>query len=91
LPKVPTLIEQGYNFSSQPWTGLEGPKGVPREIVAEMNRTVNEILKDKANVAKLAAMGMTAAPSTPEEFEKVVKGEVDRWRPIVTKYKVSAE
>lgn len=91
LPKVPTLIEQGYNFSSQPWTGLEGPKGIPREIVLEMNRTVNEILRDKANVEKLAAMGMTAAPSTPEEFEKVVKGEVDRWRPIVNKYKVSAE
>jgi tripartite-type tricarboxylate transporter receptor subunit TctC len=91
LPNVPTLIEEGYKFSSQPWTGLEGPRGVPREIVLEMNRTVNEILKDKANVAKLAAMGMTATPSTPEEFEKVVKGEVERWRPIVTKYKVSAE
>jgi tripartite-type tricarboxylate transporter receptor subunit TctC len=91
LPNVPTLMEQGYNFSSQPWTGLEGPKGIPPEIVLEMNRAVNEILRDKSNVEKLAAMGMTATPSTPEEFEKVVKGEVDRWRPIVAKYKVSAE
>lgn len=91
LPNVPTLIEQGYNFSSQPWTGLEGPKGVSPEIVLEMNRTVNEILSDKAIVEKLAGMGMTAAPSTPEEFERVVKGEIDKWRPIVAKYKVSAE
>jgi tripartite-type tricarboxylate transporter receptor subunit TctC len=91
LPNVPTFIEEGYRFYSQPWTGMEGPKGVPREIVLEMNRTVNEILKDKANVDKLAALGMTAAPSTPEEFEKVVKGEVDKWRPVVTKYKVSSE
>jgi tripartite-type tricarboxylate transporter receptor subunit TctC len=91
LPKVPTLIEEGYNFSSQPWTGLEGPKGVPRDIVVEMNKTVNEILGDKANVEKLAALGMTAAPSTPEEFEKIVRGEVSKWRPIVVKYKVSAE
>ena len=91
LPNVPTLIEEGYNFFSQPWTGMEGPKGVPREIVIEMNKTVNEILKDKVNVEKLTALGMTASPSTPEEFEKVVKGELEKWRPIITKYNVSAE
>jgi tripartite-type tricarboxylate transporter receptor subunit TctC len=91
LPNVPTLIEEGYNFASQPWTGVEGPKGLPREIVVEMNRTVNDILSDKATIAKLAGLGMTAAPSTPEEFEKVVKAEVEKWRPIVTKYKITAE
>jgi tripartite-type tricarboxylate transporter receptor subunit TctC len=91
LPNVPTLIEEGYNFYSQPWTGLEGPKGIPPEIVGEMNKTVNQLLKDKANLDKLAALGMTAAPSTPEDFEKVVKSELDKWRPIITKYKISAE
>ncbi|SDZ70374.1 Tripartite-type tricarboxylate transporter, receptor component TctC [Variovorax sp. YR266] len=91
LPNVPTLIEQGYQFSSQPWTGIQGPKGLPREIVVEMNKTVNEILREPAVVAKLAALGMTAATSTPEEFEKLVRAEVDKWRPIVVKHKVSAE
>ena len=88
---MPTLIEEGYNFASQPWTGVEGPEGPTARIVVEMNRTVNEVLRDKANVAKLAGLGMTAAPSTPEEFEKVVKAEVEKWRPIVTKYKITAE
>jgi tripartite-type tricarboxylate transporter receptor subunit TctC len=91
LPNVPTLIEQGYAFASQPWTGIQGPRGVPREIVVEMNKTVGEILREPAVVARLAALGMTAAPSTPDEFEKLVRAEVDKWRPVVTKYKVSAE
>jgi tripartite-type tricarboxylate transporter receptor subunit TctC len=86
LPDVPTLIEEGYKFSSQPWTGLEGPKGLPREIVIEMNETVREILTDKDNAQRLANMGMTVAPSSPEEFEDLVKREVEKWRPIVTKY-----
>lgn len=91
LPNVPTLIEEGYRFSSQPWTGVEGPKGVPREIVLEMNRALREILTDPSNVEKLAKMGMTASPSTPEEFEQLVKEEVDKWRPVVIKYKISSE
>ncbi|HSV78769.1 MAG TPA: tripartite tricarboxylate transporter substrate binding protein [Ramlibacter sp.] len=91
LPNVPTLIEEGYRFFSEPWTGVQGPKGVPREIIVEMNKTVNEILRDKAVVEKFAGLGMTASPSTPEEFERIVRGEIDKWRPIVTKYRVSAE
>jgi tripartite-type tricarboxylate transporter receptor subunit TctC len=70
---------------------MEGPRGIPREIVVEMNRAVNEILRDKDNVAKLAGMGMTATPSTPEEFEQIVRGEVEKWRPVVAKYNVTAE
>lgn len=91
LPNVPTLIEEGYQFSSQPWTGLEGPKGIPRDIVVDMNKTVNDVLREKDTIAKLASYGMTAAPSTPEAFEKLVRDEIEKWRPIVTKYKVSAE
>jgi tripartite-type tricarboxylate transporter receptor subunit TctC len=89
LPNVPTLIEEGYNFSSQPWTGIEGPKGIARDIVVEENKTVNEILSEKVNVERLAAAGMTASPSTPEEFEKLVKEEVEKWRPVFTKYKIA--
>jgi tripartite-type tricarboxylate transporter receptor subunit TctC len=89
LPDVPTLIEEGYKFSSQPWTGVEGPKGLPHDIIVEMNKTVNEVLTDKANVEKLASYGMTAAPSTPEEFEALVKDEVEKWRPVITKYNIS--
>ncbi|HSV77969.1 MAG TPA: tripartite tricarboxylate transporter substrate binding protein [Ramlibacter sp.] len=91
LPNVPTLVEEGYNFHSEPWTGVQGPKGVPREIIVEMNRTINEVLRDKAVVDKLAGLGMTAAPSTPEEFEQVVRGEIEKWRPIVAKYRITAE
>ncbi|HUD34483.1 MAG TPA: tripartite tricarboxylate transporter substrate binding protein [Variovorax sp.] len=91
LPDAPTLKELGHDFASQPWTGIEGPKGLPRAIVVEMNRTVNEILREPAVIAKLAALGMTASPSTPEEFETIVRGEVEKWRPIVTKYHVSSE
>lgn len=91
LPDIPTAIEEGYPFSSQPWTGIEGPKAIPENIVIELNRTVREILSDQAVIDKLAALGMTAAPSTPEEFETLVKAEMEKWRPIVNKYKISAQ
>ncbi len=56
-----------------------------------MNKAINEILRVPENVQKLAAGGVTVATSTPEEFEQIVKAEITKWRPIVTKYNISSE
>ena len=61
LPDVPTLREIGLNFTAEPWYGLQGPKGIPREIVDQMNAVATEILSSSAVKEKLAAVGITAA------------------------------
>lgn len=91
LPDVPTLRELGIDFTAEPWYGLEGPKGLPADILAEMNAAVVEILKNPATKEKLAGAGITPSWSTPEAFEKMVKAEVEKWRPIVTKYNITSE
>ena len=92
LPEVKTMIEQGVNMSVQPWYGLEGPKGVPADIVKEMHLAVADILTNDENArAKMIGAGVTPSPSTPEVLEAIVKGEMDKWRPIVTKYNIRAD
>ncbi len=91
LPDVPTLREIGLDFTAEPWYGMEGPKGIPAEIVSEMNTAVVAILRDPATREKLAGAGITPSSSTPEAFEKLVKAEVEKWRPIVTKYNITSE
>ena len=91
LPDTPTLMELGVNFAAEPWYGLEGPKGIPADIVTEMNASVVEILKSANTKEKLAGAGITPTWSTPEAFEKLVKAELDKWRPIITKYNITSE
>ena len=91
LPDVPTLKELGINLTAEPWYGLEGPKGLSPEIVAQMNAAVVEILKSPSTKEKLAGAGITPSWSTPEAFEKMVKAEVEKWRPVVLKYNISSE
>jgi tripartite-type tricarboxylate transporter receptor subunit TctC len=91
LPDVPTLREIGLNFTAEPWYGLQGPKGIPREIVDQMNAVAAEILTSSAAKEKLAGAGITPRTSTPEAFEQLVKNEVEKWRPIVVKYDIKSE
>ena len=45
-PNVPTLTESGFRDSDVgAWQGLMGPKGLPAEVAATLNRHMNEILK----------------------------------------------
>jgi tripartite-type tricarboxylate transporter receptor subunit TctC len=91
LPDVPTLKEAGLNFTAEPWYGLQGPKGIPRDIVDQMNAAAKEILSSSAVKEKLAGAGITPRTSTPEAFEHLVKNEVEKWRPIVVKYDIKSE
>lgn len=91
LPDVPTMRELGLDFTAQPWYALEGPKGIPADIVTAMNAAAVEILKAPATREKLAGAGITPSSSTPEELQAIVKAEVEKWRPVVEKYNITAE
>lgn len=86
LPNVPTMKELGFDILAAPWYGLEGPKGVPPEIAEEMAKAVAEVLKDPANAAKLKAANYEPKTSTPAEFAKTIKDEVETWGPVIRKY-----
>jgi len=91
LPDVPTMRELGLDFTAEPWYALEGPKGIPADIVRQMNQAAVEVLKDPATGQKLAGAGITPSSSTPEELEKLVHAEVEKWRPVVQKYNITSE
>lgn len=92
LPDVPTLKESGINFSAQPWFGFEGPKGMDKDIIRQLNELATETLvNNPVNAKKLTDVGTTPRTMSPEQFEKLVKDEVEKWRPIVVKYKITSE
>jgi tripartite-type tricarboxylate transporter receptor subunit TctC len=84
LPEVPTASESGlpgYNVTS--WYGLFAPSGTPAPIIDKLNAEVAALLKAPDVDKRLAAMGAEAAPTTPEEFGRIVRSEIARWAPVV--------
>jgi tripartite-type tricarboxylate transporter receptor subunit TctC len=92
LPDVPTAKEQGLNLSVEAWYGMEGPKGIPQDIVTRINTDVTDILlHDQGARDKMIGIGVTPSPSTPAEFEAQVKAEIPKWQPVVDKYHIQAD
>ncbi len=84
LPDLPTIAESGYSgFVSLAWNGVLVPAATPRPIVARLNAEIDAILKLPDVVQKLNASGFELVGGTPEHFAAIIKGESEKWAPII--------
>ena len=91
LPGVPTVAETVPGYEASAWFGVAAPKGTPRDIIEKLNKTVNEALADPATQAKLADLGGTLIPGTPEDFGKLIADETEKWSKVVKATGATAE
>ncbi|UUZ73183.1 tripartite tricarboxylate transporter substrate binding protein [Polaromonas sp. P1(28)-8] len=84
LPDVPTMIEAGVpGYTVNVWSGVLGPKDLPKEILVKLSNEISRIARDKAMVEKLTLQGATPLVSTPEEFTKRIQSDTEKWAKLV--------
>ncbi len=92
LPDVPTVAERGFpGFEAGSWFGYFAPKGTPAEVVATLNKAVNEIIDVPAMQAALIKEGADPAGGTPQQFGAFVQREYEKWRVVVKESGATAE
>src|SRR5277367_3427825 len=91
LPDVPTVADTVPGYEASAWFGMAVPKGTPRSVIDRLNKTVNEALADPGVQAKLAELGGTLIPGSPEDFGKVIAAETDKWAKVVKATGATAE
>jgi tripartite-type tricarboxylate transporter receptor subunit TctC len=84
LPDVPTMSEAGLpGFESYTDYALYAPAGTPQPIIARLNREMIAILQMPDVRAKLDALGIEVAGSTPEALQKEVADEIAKWTKVI--------
>ena len=92
LPEVPTMEEAGFKgMNIAGFYGMYAPAGTPREIVTRMSTEVQKILKMPDVVQRFYDFAFIPGGSDPDSFTKMVRGEYDRWEPIVKSVGVQLE
>jgi tripartite-type tricarboxylate transporter receptor subunit TctC len=83
LPDVPTVAETVPGYEASAWFGMGAAKGTPPEVIAVLNKTINEALADPNIKARLAEMGGMPMGGTPADFGKIIVDETEKWRKVV--------
>ncbi len=85
LPGLPAVAEEVPGFSSQAWFGVLAPKGLPDDIMQRMHAALVKAVGAPDVRKMFADRNVEARSSTPAEFEKLIREEIEQWRPVVTK------
>jgi tripartite-type tricarboxylate transporter receptor subunit TctC len=92
FPDLPTLNESGFpEMEALQWVGILAPAGTPKDVVSRLNSALRSILGNPDIVSKLAVQGMTAAPSSPKEFQTVIAAEIREWKDVARKAGMSPQ
>ncbi|HET7795145.1 MAG TPA: tripartite tricarboxylate transporter substrate binding protein [Rhizobacter sp.] len=91
-PELPTMAESGYPaVEVLNWQGIVGPKGLPAEIVKQLNAVGNQALQDAGLRKTITDQGNEVVGGTPEEFAALIKAEAPRWGKVVKEAKIEPE
>jgi tripartite-type tricarboxylate transporter receptor subunit TctC len=91
-PDIPTMAEQGYpEVEVLNWQGLVGPKGMPADLIKQLNAIGNKALQDPDLKEKILSQGNEVGGGTPEQFAALIKAEAPRWAKVVRDAKIEPE
>jgi tripartite-type tricarboxylate transporter receptor subunit TctC len=89
LPDVPTAQEQGVkDFEVNSWYGVCAPAGVPEPLLDKINADLHTVMKIPEVAQRLHDLGMPPAPTTRDEFDKFIRGEIARWAQVIKDAKI---
>jgi tripartite-type tricarboxylate transporter receptor subunit TctC len=83
LPDIPTVGEFVPGYEASTWYGVGMPKNTPTGVVARLNQEINFGLADPKMKARLAEMGGTVLPGSPDDFGKLLADETEKWRKVI--------
>jgi tripartite-type tricarboxylate transporter receptor subunit TctC len=80
---LPTVAESGVpGYSVDQMYGIIGSAKIPRPIINKINAGVVSAMKDPETVKRLSADGSVPVGSTPDEYTRIIRDEVEKWRKV---------
>lgn len=84
LANIPTISESGIKgFEANTWFGFVAPAGTPPNVINELNKNINQVLKQPDIRARLMNEGGDVLGGTPEQFSSLLAKDIAHWGKIV--------
>ncbi len=92
-PDIPTVAEATgiANFDFTLWVGFFAPRGLPKEIAAQLNAAVDRIILEPDVKKKLEATGSSIEALSIPQFDAFVRTDIARYRAIIEQANLKAE
>jgi len=83
-PDVPTVAESGVpGYEAPIWLGLMAPAATPKPVIEKLNAEVVKVLQSPDIKENWAKQGAAPMPMQPDEFERFLRADIEKWGKLV--------
>ena len=83
LPDVPTVAETVPGFAMAPWVGIIVPARTPDDIVNRLAHASLAVMSDPAVIRLLTDQQVTPMATSTQEFEQLIRSDLERWANVI--------
>ena len=91
LPDVPALAEFLPGFDTYLWHGIVAPRNTPKDIIDTLNKETNAVLAEPKMRTRFDELGGSAIGGTPDDFGKLIAGEIEKWGEVIRTANIKPE
>ncbi len=83
-PELPTVVEAGLpGYEAGIWFGVMAPAGTPKSVIARLHQEIVTILRLPEVSQNIVTQGGDVVASTPEEFAKLLRNDIERLGKVI--------
>jgi len=83
LPDVPSLGDTVKGYEASAWFGMGVPAKTPPDVIAVLNKAINEALADPKMKPRFADLGGAPMGGSPADFGRIIASETEKWKKVV--------
>ena len=82
-PEYPVVSESVPGVSALSLVGIVAPAAAPRELVNRIGADIARAVKSSDLTERMKQQGMEPIGSTPDQFDALIRAEIDKWAKVV--------
>ena len=82
-PEYPIVAEAVPGVSALSIVGIVAPAATPRDLVRRISADIARAVKSSDLTDRMKQQGMEPVGSTPEQFDALIRSEIDKWAKVV--------
>jgi tripartite-type tricarboxylate transporter receptor subunit TctC len=83
VPGIPVVSETVPGIGAVSVLGIVAPAATPRAIIDKASADMAAVIRSPDFAEQLQAMGVDAVGSTPAEFDRHIRADIEKWAPVV--------
>ena len=87
---MPPIADVLPRYEASGWLGIGAPKGTPADVIARLNKAINDDIRSRPSTRVLNSLGDSVTDPSAD-FGLLMKSDVEKWAGVIQSANIKLE